>query len=68
MVRQARQLPLLPKFSDTLTISQPWGTDYARPLALPCLKKIRDYVPDLKKQDKARQIKNNGPSCKYNWV
>ena len=30
----------LPKFSDTLTLSQPrgGGADYAHPLALPCLK------------------------------
>ena len=28
----------LPKFSDTLTLSQPEGPDYAQPLALPHLK------------------------------
>jgi hypothetical protein len=28
----------LTKFSDALTLSQPWGTDYAQPLALPHLK------------------------------
>ena len=45
MVRQARQAAALPKFSDTLTLSQPEGTDYADPLAL-LAKKIQDYAPD----------------------
>ena len=37
----------LPKFSDTLTLSQPrgGGANYAHPLTLPCLKKFRDYAP-----------------------
>ena len=45
MVRQARQQPL-PKFSDTLTLSQPrGGADYAHPLALSHQKMFRDYAP-----------------------
>jgi hypothetical protein len=45
MVKQVRQLPK-PKFSDTLTLSQPGGADYAYPLALPHLNKFCDYAPD----------------------
>ena len=36
----------LPKFSDTLTLYQLGGIDYAYPLALLCQKKIRDYAPE----------------------
>ena len=47
MVRQLRQLPYLPKFSDRLTLSQPGGeADYAHPLSLPQLKNFRDYTPE----------------------
>ena len=42
MVRQAAALP---KFSDTLTLSQPEGADYAHLLAL-LTEKIPDYAPD----------------------
>ena len=41
------RLAALPKFSDTLTLSQPGGTDYADPLALLAEKKIPDYAPDV---------------------
>ena len=34
MARQAMQAAALPRFSDTLTLSQREGTDYADPLAL----------------------------------
>ena len=37
---KAGKAAALSKFSDTLTLSQPRGTDYAHPLALPHLKKI----------------------------
>ena len=42
MVRQARQLPVLPNFSDVLTLAQSrmGGGDYAQPLALLDLKKV----------------------------
>ena len=33
----------LPKFSDTLTLSQPRGANYG----FACLNKIPDYAPDL---------------------
>ena len=46
MICKAGKAAALPKFSDTLTLSQPEGADYAHPLALPCLKKIRNYAPD----------------------
>ena len=34
-VKQAGKEAALPKFSDTLTLSQPRGADHAHPLALP---------------------------------
>ena len=37
---QSGQAAALPKSSDMLTLSQPRGTEYAHPLAAPCLKKI----------------------------
>ena len=37
---KAGKAAALPKFSDTLTLSQSGGVDYAQPLALPHLKKI----------------------------
>ena len=37
----------LPRFSDTLTLSQPEGADYAHPLALPHLTKFCDLVKYL---------------------
>ena len=42
---KAGKAAALPKFSDMLSLSQPAGADYAQPLALPCLKKLRDYTP-----------------------
>ena len=41
---KAGKAAALPKFSDTLTISQSEGADYAQPLALPHLKCFRDYA------------------------
>ena len=35
----------IPKFSDTLTLSQPGEADYAHSLALPHLKFFLDYIP-----------------------
>ena len=45
IIIKAGKAAALPKFSDVLTLSQPRGVDYAHPLALPCLKKFRDYAP-----------------------
>ena len=49
---KAGQAAALPKSSDTLTLSQPRGADYAQPLALPCLKK--SVIKPLKGDDKHR--------------
>jgi hypothetical protein len=46
---KAGKAAALPKFLDTLTLSQPEGADYTHPLALPCLKKFRNYAPVAKK-------------------
>jgi hypothetical protein len=40
------QAAALPTFSDTLTLSKAGGAKYAHPLALPCLKKFRDYASE----------------------
>ena len=42
---KAGKAAAFPKFSDTLTLCQPWGADHAHPLALPCLKTFCDYTP-----------------------
>ena len=47
---KAGQTAALPKSSDTLTLSQPRGADYAHPLALPCLKK--SVITTLEGDDK----------------
>ncbi len=41
---KAGKAAALPRFSDTLTLSQPERADYAHPLALPQLTKFRDLV------------------------
>ena len=43
---KADKAAALPKFSDTINLSQPWGADYTQPLALPHLKNVSDYAPD----------------------
>ena len=43
---KAGEAAALPNFSDTLTLSQPRGADYAQPLALPHLK-FSDIMPLL---------------------
>jgi hypothetical protein len=40
----------LPEFSDTLSLSQPGGADYAHPLVLSCLKK--SLIPPLRRVDR----------------
>ena len=47
---KAGKAAALPKFSDTLTLSQSEGADYAQPLALPHPKKFRDYAPEYVQQ------------------
>ena len=50
MVRKARQLPYVPKFSDTLTLSQSGGGGQIMPihsLALAHPKHFRDYAPEM---------------------
>ena len=42
-----RQLSYLNFQVHYITLSQPGETEYAQPLTLPCLKKFRDYVPDI---------------------
>ena len=42
---KAGKAAALPKFSDSLTLSQPGGSDYAHTLALPHLTIFYDYVP-----------------------
>ena len=43
---KAGKAAALPKFSDTLTLSQSRGADYAQPLDLPHLNCFRDYAPE----------------------
>ena len=42
---KAGKTAALPKFSDTLTLSQSRGQIISQPLALPHLKSLRDYAP-----------------------
>ena len=42
---KAGKAAALPKFSDTLTLSQSEGADYTQPLALPHLIVFRGYAP-----------------------
>ena len=43
---KAGKAAALPKFSDTLTLSQSEGADYAQPLALPHLNSFCDFAPE----------------------
>ena len=45
---KAGKAAALPKFSDTLTLSQPGEADYAHSLALPHRKNFSDYAPEYK--------------------